>query len=138
VIEDDRIIRTMLGDLLAACGYQVTLAENGVEGLSRFADGHYAHRPPGAARRRRVSAAMLSNTARAHELGRTRDWVVPYFRTDHRGEGPRTIVTERQGPMAGRRVVRGREADCIEHRERAAEESAAEPERGGAGETEPE
>src|SRR5690242_14022741 len=55
--------------------------------------------------------AMFSNTARAHELGRTRDWVVLYFRTDHRGEGQRTIVTERQGPMAGRRVVRGREAE---------------------------
>jgi putative hydrolase len=56
--------------------------------------------------------ALFSNTARAHELGRTRDWVVVYFRTDHEAEGQRTIVTETQGPLAGRRVVRGRESDC--------------------------
>lgn len=28
------------------------------------------------------------------------------------GERQRTVVTERQGPLAGRRVVRGREAEC--------------------------
>jgi putative hydrolase len=59
--------------------------------------------------------ALFSNTARAHELGRTRDWVIVYFRTDHRGEGQRTIVTERQGPLPGRRMVRGREPECIAH-----------------------
>ncbi len=58
---------------------------------------------------------LFSNTARAHELGRTRDWVVVYFRSDHRPEGQRTIVTETRGPLAGRRVVRGREADCQAH-----------------------
>jgi hypothetical protein len=56
--------------------------------------------------------ALFSNTARAHELGRTRDWVVVYFRADHAIEGQRTIVTETQGPRAGRRVVRGRESEC--------------------------
>lgn len=56
--------------------------------------------------------ALFSNTARAHGLGRTRDWVVVYFRTDHEIEGQRTIVTETQGPLAGRRVVRGRESEC--------------------------
>lgn len=55
---------------------------------------------------------LYSNTARAHELGRIGDWVVVYFYdSDHR-EGQRTIVTEPRGPLQGRRVVRGREAEC--------------------------
>jgi len=61
---------------------------------------------------------LFSNTARAHELGRTRDWVVLYFRADHEIEGQRTIVTETHGPLAGCRVVRGRESEC--HAEEAA------------------
>lgn len=56
--------------------------------------------------------ALFSNTARAHELGRTRDWVVIYFYDDDHAEGQHTIVTEARGPLAGRRVVRGREAEC--------------------------
>jgi hypothetical protein len=57
--------------------------------------------------------ALFSNTARAHELGRLRDWVVIYFHQDSGPEGQRTIVTESRGPLAGRRVVRGREAECV-------------------------
>jgi hypothetical protein len=57
--------------------------------------------------------ALFSNTARAHELGRTRDWVVIYFAQDSGPEGQRTVVTESRGPLAGRRVVRGREAECL-------------------------
>jgi DNA polymerase (family 10) len=60
-------------------------------------------------------SALYSNTARAHELGRTRDWVVIYFYDDHHQEGQYTVVTEQRGPLAGRRVVRGREAECREH-----------------------
>lgn len=56
--------------------------------------------------------ALYSNTARAHQLERTGDWVVVYFHRDARPEGRRTIVTETQGPARGRRVVRGREAEC--------------------------
>jgi hypothetical protein len=56
--------------------------------------------------------ALFSNTARAHELGRTHDWVVLYFDNDHHGERQRTIVSEQRGPLKGRRVVRGREAEC--------------------------
>jgi putative hydrolase len=56
--------------------------------------------------------ALYSNTARAHELGRTRDWVVIYFHTDTQPEGQRTVVTEACGALAGKRVVRGREQDC--------------------------
>jgi putative hydrolase len=56
--------------------------------------------------------ALYSNTARAHELGRTRDWVVLYFYDDDHREGQCTVVTETHGPLAGERVVRGREAEC--------------------------
>jgi hypothetical protein len=56
--------------------------------------------------------ALFSNTARAHDLGRTRDWVVIYFYDDDHEEGQCTVVTETHGPMQGERVVRGREAEC--------------------------
>lgn len=59
--------------------------------------------------------ALYSNTALAHELDRTRDWVVLFFYDDDHVEGQHTIVTETHGVLAGRRVVRGREAECIEH-----------------------
>lgn len=56
--------------------------------------------------------ALYSNTARAHELGRERDWVVVYGEDAAHGERQYTVVTALRGPLAGRRVVRGREADC--------------------------
>jgi len=56
--------------------------------------------------------ALFSNTARAHDLRRTDDWVVVYFYNDDHQEGQNTIVTETKGPMMGERVVRGREAEC--------------------------
>ena len=55
---------------------------------------------------------MFSNTARAHEFKRTRDWVVVYFHKDDRPEGQYTVVTETRGELIGRRTVRGRESDC--------------------------
>jgi DNA polymerase (family X) len=55
--------------------------------------------------------ALYSNTARAHELDKTHDWVVLYYeRNEH--EGQATVVTETHGPLAGKRVVRGRESEC--------------------------
>jgi hypothetical protein len=54
---------------------------------------------------------LYSNTARAHELGMTHDWVVIY-RDDHGGHGQWTVLTSRYGPLRGRRIVRGREAEC--------------------------
>lgn len=55
--------------------------------------------------------ALFSNTARAHELGRTHDWVVIYY--ERRGrESQATVVTARRGDLEGKRVVRGREAEC--------------------------
>ena len=55
--------------------------------------------------------ALFSNTARAHELGRTDDWVVVYYYDDQHREGQNTVVTETAGPQKGRRVVRGRESE---------------------------
>jgi DNA polymerase (family 10) len=57
-------------------------------------------------RGRRHYTALFSNTALAHRLGRTRDWVVIYWDDGH-GEHQRTVVTAKQGPSAGRRIVRG-------------------------------
>jgi len=64
--------------------------------------------------------ALYSNTARAHELGRTRDWVVIYFYDDQHVEKQHTVVTETHGSLTGRRVVRGREAECRAYYEGAA------------------
>jgi hypothetical protein len=58
--------------------------------------------------------AMYSNTATAHRAGRHHDWVVIYYEQDG-ATGQCTVVTETTGPLAGRRVVRGREADCARH-----------------------
>jgi hypothetical protein len=52
--------------------------------------------------------ALYSNTALAHKLGRTRDWVVIYYYDGDHQEGQNTVVTETQGPLKGQRVVRGR------------------------------
>jgi DNA polymerase (family X) len=54
---------------------------------------------------------LFSNTPLAHQLGTTRDWVIVYYERDGTS-GQCTIVTERRGPLAGRRVVRGREVEC--------------------------
>ena len=76
--------------------------------------------------------ALFSNTARAHELGHTRDWVVIYFHTDARGDGQRTVVTETRGALTGRRVVRGREEECRGHYD-----ALGPPEQGRTGTTSP-
>jgi DNA polymerase (family 10) len=69
---------------------------------------------------------LYSNTALAHKLDRTKDWVILYHDGD-RGACQHTVVTAWSGPMNGRRVVRGREAECLEHyglREMALRDSA--------------
>lgn len=58
---------------------------------------------------------LYSNTARAHELDRTHDWVVLYFYDDHHQEGQHTTVTETRGELVGKRVVRGREQECRDY-----------------------
>ncbi|HEX7448616.1 MAG TPA: helix-hairpin-helix domain-containing protein [Pirellulales bacterium] len=57
---------------------------------------------------------LYSNTARAHEAEATHDWVVIY-RDDQPGAGQWTVITAGLGPLHGRRIVRGREAECREH-----------------------
>ena len=59
--------------------------------------------------------ALFSNTANAHRLERTRDWVVIFFYDGEHREGQHTVVTETHGPLEGLRVVRGREGECAEH-----------------------
>lgn len=58
--------------------------------------------------------ALFSNTARAHELGTTRDWVVIY-RDDRDGDGQWTVVTSQFGPLKGKRIIRGREQECANY-----------------------
>jgi hypothetical protein len=58
--------------------------------------------------------AQFSNTALAHRLNQTRDWVVIHF-SDGVSSGQRTVVTETRGDLRGRRVVRGRERACRYH-----------------------
>lgn len=66
------------------------------------------------ARGGRNYTVLFSNTAAAHRLGRTDDWVVLYYEGRGR-EGQATVVTERTGRLRGRRVVRGRELGCFRH-----------------------
>lgn len=54
---------------------------------------------------------LYSNTARAHELGATHDWVVIY-RDDDQHSGRWTVITAGYGRLHGRRIVRGREDEC--------------------------
>ena len=61
--------------------------------------------------------ALYSNTARAHDLGKTHDWVVLYYERDGE-EDQATVVTETRGPLEGKRVVRGREDACRRYYER--------------------
>ncbi|HEY2253752.1 MAG TPA: helix-hairpin-helix domain-containing protein [Planctomycetaceae bacterium] len=67
-----------------------------------------------ARREGRRYTAMYSNTARAHELGTTHDWVV-IFREGAGEHGQWTVITSHQGSLEGKRVVRGREVECEEH-----------------------
>lgn len=59
--------------------------------------------------------ALYSNTARAHQLDRVKDWVVIYFYDDRHHEGQHTVVTEMRGAATGQRIVRGREKECSEY-----------------------
>lgn len=56
---------------------------------------------------------LYSNSATAHRMDKTRDWVVMYWERDGH-EDQATVVTEYKGPLTGQRVVRGRERECAE------------------------
>jgi hypothetical protein len=60
-----------------------------------------------------VMTALFSNTARAHEAGKTNDWVVIYYQK-HGPEQQCTLVTGLRGSLKGKRVIRGREKECLQ------------------------
>lgn len=64
----------------------------------------------------------FSTTRLAHDLDEMRDWVVVSWDRDGKA-GHATVVTEYRGPLRGRRVVRGREHECLALRARAADEA---------------
>ncbi len=65
-------------------------------------------------RGQRHYTALFSNTARAHQWGQTRDWVILYY--DHgKGERQCTVITAQREPLKGQRIVRGREAECMSY-----------------------
>jgi hypothetical protein len=57
---------------------------------------------------------LFSNTAKAHDRGKTNDWVVIYYER-HGRQQQCTVVTPERGKLQGRRVIRGRERECREH-----------------------
>ena len=62
-------------------------------------------------RGQRHYSAFFSNTAHAHEMKKTKDWVVIYY-DGHGGERQCTVITSQRGPLASKRIVRGREEEC--------------------------
>lgn len=59
--------------------------------------------------------ALYSNTARAHELGATNDWVVIYYADGEEREHQCTVITAHRGALSGRRIIRGREEECAKY-----------------------
>jgi putative hydrolase len=57
---------------------------------------------------------LFSNTARAHQFRRTRDWVVLYV-DGALHERQFTVITAMRGALQGKRIVRGRELECAQH-----------------------
>jgi DNA polymerase (family 10) len=62
-------------------------------------------------RGQRHYSAFFSKTAHAHEMKRTKDWVVIYY-DGHGGERQCTVITSQRGALASKRIVRGREEEC--------------------------
>jgi DNA polymerase (family 10) len=71
--------------------------------------------------------ALFSNTLLAHQLTKTRDWVILYFHQDEDAEAQCTVVTEARGPLSGHRVVRGRENECARYYEAEAAHASDRP-----------
>ena len=61
--------------------------------------------------------AMFSNTAHAHQMGKTKDWVILYY-DGLDGERQCTVITSQRGQLIGERIVRGRENECLEYHQR--------------------
>ena len=62
----------------------------------------------------RQYTALFSNTARAHQLKKTDDWVVLYHESQD-ADQQYTVITGTYGRLKGLRLVRGRETECEEH-----------------------
>lgn len=58
--------------------------------------------------------ALYSNTARAHMFGTTHDWVVIY-RDDDADHGRWTVITAQYRKLRGRRIIPGREHECVDY-----------------------
>jgi hypothetical protein len=58
--------------------------------------------------------ALYSNTARAHQLNTTKDWVIIY-RDDFQSHGRWTVITSQFGKLRGWRIIRGREEECSQY-----------------------
>lgn len=58
--------------------------------------------------------ALFSNSALAHQLKKTQDWVILYYDDDH-GERQCTVITSHQAPFSRKRIARGREEDCASY-----------------------
>jgi putative hydrolase len=56
--------------------------------------------------------ALFSNTARAHQKEKTQDWVVLFYDDGDR-ESQCTVITAEWGHLEGRRIVSGRESECL-------------------------
>ena len=67
-------------------------------------------------RGQRHYTALFSNTARAHQKGKTQNWVVLFYDDGDR-ESQCTVITAEWGPLEGRRIVRGREFECMRYYE---------------------
>ncbi len=63
---------------------------------------------------------LFSNTFRAHQLKKTLDWVILYY-DGASSERQCTVITSEFGPLEGKRIVRGRENECLEHYRRLGE-----------------
>jgi hypothetical protein len=57
---------------------------------------------------------VFATTTRAHRLGKAQDWVVLYYDGAHE-ERPYTVLTSERGPLRGKRIVRGREGECVSY-----------------------
>jgi DNA polymerase (family X) len=64
-------------------------------------------------RNARRYSAHFTNTAESHRLGREHDWVSITCESKQ-AFGRWTVITAAAGPLAGKRIVQGREAECRE------------------------
>jgi hypothetical protein len=69
---------------------------------------------------------LYSNSARAHRLSKTRDWVIIFYEKDGH-EDQCTVVTEHVGPLAGQRVVRSWQTEGMEMPKRSGEMTPPSP-----------